>query len=40
MTATADGQYTPAYTLDNRWEAARDRLTTLEVAFPMRAICS
>jgi SAM-dependent methyltransferase len=32
MTATADGQYTPAYTLDNRWEAARDRLTTLEVA--------
>jgi SAM-dependent methyltransferase len=32
MTATADGAYTPAYTLDNRWEAARDRLTTLEIA--------
>jgi SAM-dependent methyltransferase len=32
MTATADGEYTPAYTLDNRWEAARERLRTLEVS--------
>jgi SAM-dependent methyltransferase len=29
---TADADYTPAYTLDNTWEAARDRLKTLEVS--------
>ena len=28
----ADADYTPAYTLDNRWEAARERLGTLEVS--------
>ena len=32
MTARADGDYTPAYTLDNRWRAARERLETLEVS--------
>jgi len=32
MTAASDGDYTPAYTLDNRWRAARERLETLEVA--------
>jgi SAM-dependent methyltransferase len=31
MTAMSDRDYTPAYTLDNRWRAARDRLETLEV---------
>ncbi len=32
MTAASDSDYTPAYTLDNRWEAARERLETLEVS--------
>jgi SAM-dependent methyltransferase len=32
MTASAGEEYTPAYTLDNRWEAARERLETLEVS--------
>lgn len=31
MTAASDSDYTPAYTLDNTWEAARERLETLEV---------
>jgi trans-aconitate methyltransferase len=30
MTAASDGDYTPAYTLDNRWQAARERLEMLE----------
>jgi len=29
---TSDADYTPAYTLDNRWRAARDRLAMLELA--------
>ena len=29
---TADADYTPAYTLDNRWEAARARLEALEAS--------
>ncbi|MGH9008305.1 MAG: class I SAM-dependent methyltransferase [Acidimicrobiia bacterium] len=32
MTAESERDYTPAYTLDNRWRAARERLETLEVA--------
>jgi SAM-dependent methyltransferase len=32
MTSTADPEYTPAYTLDNAWEAARERLAHLEAA--------
>lgn len=32
MTATSEDGYTPAYTLDNTWRAARDRLTHLEEA--------
>lgn len=32
MTAGADRDYRPAYTLDNRWRAARERLEMLEVA--------
>ena len=32
MTAASESDYTPAYTLDNTWEAARDRLETLEVS--------
>ena len=32
MTAASDSDYTPAYTLDNTWEAARERLETLEVS--------
>jgi SAM-dependent methyltransferase len=32
MPAVPDHDYTPAYTLDNRWRAARARLETLEVA--------
>lgn len=32
MTAAPDRDYTPAYTLDNRWRAARARLETLEAA--------
>jgi SAM-dependent methyltransferase len=32
MSAMSDHDYTPAYTLDNRWEAARERLETLEVS--------
>ena len=31
MTTASDSDYTPAYTLDNRWEAARERLEMLEV---------
>ena len=31
MTATSDAGYTPAYTLDNQWRAARERLQLLEV---------
>jgi SAM-dependent methyltransferase len=31
MTATSDAGYTPAYTLDNQWPAARERLQLLEV---------
>jgi SAM-dependent methyltransferase len=30
MTATTDPDYTPAYTLDNAWRAARERLECLE----------
>jgi SAM-dependent methyltransferase len=30
MTATSDPEYTPAYTLDNQWGAARERLQLLE----------
>ena len=30
MTATPDAGYTPAYTLDNAWRAARERLECLE----------
>ena len=32
MAAVADGEYTPAYTLDNRWGEARQRLEKLELA--------
>ena len=32
MTATSGAGYTPAYTLDNQWRAARERLECLEVA--------
>jgi SAM-dependent methyltransferase len=32
MAATSDAEYTPAYTLDNAWRAARERLTHLEAA--------
>jgi SAM-dependent methyltransferase len=32
VTAGSESDYTPAYTLDNTWEAARDRLETLEVS--------
>jgi trans-aconitate methyltransferase len=32
MTSTTDPDYTPAYTLDNAWRAARDRLSYLEQA--------
>ncbi len=31
MTATSGAGYTPAYTLDNQWRAARERLQLLEV---------
>jgi SAM-dependent methyltransferase len=31
MTATSGAEYTPAYTLDNQWRAARERLERLEV---------
>ena len=31
MTAGSDAGYTPAYTLDNQWRAARERLRALEV---------
>ncbi len=30
MTSTTDPEYTPAYTLDNQWRAARERLDHLE----------
>jgi len=33
MTATPETDYTPAYTLDNQWRAARERLGTLELCF-------
>jgi SAM-dependent methyltransferase len=32
MTEAAGAEYTPAYTLDNRWRAARERLEMLEAA--------
>src|SRR5919108_803098 len=32
MTGTSGADYTPAYTLDNRWRAARERLEVLEAA--------
>lgn len=32
MTTTSDPDYTPAYTLDNAWRAARERLSHLEMA--------
>jgi SAM-dependent methyltransferase len=32
MSAPSDRDYTPAYTLDNRWRAARERLEMLEAA--------
>lgn len=32
MAAMPDAGYTPAYTLDNSWRAARDRLASLEAA--------
>ncbi|MEW6474046.1 MAG: methyltransferase domain-containing protein [Actinomycetota bacterium] len=32
MTSTTDPEYTPTYTLDNAWRAARERLTLLEAA--------
>src|SRR5205085_11955277 len=32
MSTTSDRDYTPAYTLDNKWRAARERLGMLEAA--------